>query len=252
MKSFLYSISIFLLLFSCADKSQKKAEVKEVGQKKAEIREPIINIPNLIYESTWDGTKNEGEYQDVFAKYINNRFEIPKNAISMDGIEDYAMIDNHDKINPENEISISIWYKPISFRGKGNDPVVYKSTPENEAPFVQYFIGVTGNEYTSNQGSIKFALSINGKYQFIQTKSNILTPNNWHNITGTYDGKSMQLYLNGETVTNRPINGKLDVFNTDLYIGKNNNNEINTPGSYDNLKIYNRALTKNEVLELSK
>ena len=246
MKNYYYIIAFVALLnFSCGNKKEDKTVVETKA-----VVEKEIDIEGLSYKLLFDGIKSESVYDQVIATYATNRLGNPKKAMSMDGLGQYAKIDNHDKINPKDGITLSLWYKPISFKGSGNNPLVAKYYSENKAPFFQYFIGVTGNEYTKYQGSIKFALSINGKYHYIQTKNNTLTPNEWYNITATYDGKSMKLYVNGEIITNRTVVGKLDVYNSDLFIGKSFDDKVNTPGTYDNFMIFNKALNNQEIEKL--
>ncbi|WP_304141513.1 LamG domain-containing protein [Mesoflavibacter zeaxanthinifaciens] len=247
MKNLYYIITAAIIFTSCGKK--KDTKIKLDNDKTFVEKE--INIEDLSYQLSFDGIKSEGDYDEVVATYASNRFGDPKKAMSMDGLSEYAKIDNHEKINHKDEITLSIWYKPISFKGSGNNPLIAKYYSKNEAPFFQYFIGVTGNEYTKYQGSIKFALSIDGKYQYVQTKNNTLKPNQWYNITASYDGVSMKLYVNGQIVTNRAVVGKLDIYNSDLFIGKTLDSKVNTPGTYDNFMIFNRALNKQEVLELS-
>ena len=240
------TLLLLLLIFSC--NKDKKQEEKIVIQK--EIIEPKIEIENLIYSSDFDGVINEGDYEEVVGVYVANRLNGEKKALSLDGLGEYVKIENHEKLNPENEITLSVWYKPISFKGSGNNPLILKPNETPDAPYVQYQIGVTGNEYSKYQGSIKFGLSVNNKFHFTQSKNDVWTPGNWYNITCTFDGKAMKLYVNGVLHNKREVFGKLDVYKTDLYLGRNKGLEVYTPGIIDNFKLYDRALTDSEVLVL--
>ena len=235
-----------MFLLSCNNK--KKENIKTVVQENSTEKE--LSIDGLIYSLAFDGTKSETEYDDVMATYAPNRLGIEKKAMSMNGLSEYAKIDNHESINPKDGITLSIWYKPSSFKGSGNDPIVLKPSSPDGSPFVQYLFGLTGNEYPSPkvQGSFKFALSINGEYVLLKTKSNLWSPNNWYNLTGTYNGERMQFFVNGKLENAKTIkDGRLDIYDTDAFIGRSLDNKINTPGVYDNFRIYNRALTNEEI-----
>lgn len=242
---------IAITCFSCGNKKENK---KNTTESNVVIEEKKITVEGLSYELLFDGIRKEGDYDEVVGTYTENRLGNKKKALSMDGLSEYVKIENHDNINPKNGLTLSIWYKPISFKGSGNDPIIVKPFSSSGAPFAQYHLNVTGNEYIKSKGVFKFGLSINGKYSSIKTAVNTWTPDNWYNITATYDGLVMKLYINGVLKNSRAIEGQLDVYNTDLFIGKNEvkpNKFINTPGTYDNFRIYNRALTKEEVSMLN-
>jgi len=246
-------VFIVTAFFSCGD--EKKETKKETTENKVEAVENEIKIEGLSYELLFDGIKNEGDYDEVFGTYTENRLGNSKKAMSMDGLSEYVKVENHDSINPKKGLTLSLWYKPISFKGSGNDPLIIKPFSGKGAPFAQYLLTVTGNEYTKSQGVFNFGLSINGKYSSIKTPVGTWSPDNWYNITATYDGLVMKLYVNGELKNSRAVKGQLDVYNTDLFIGKNEikpNKFISTPGIYDNFRIYNRALTSEEIAILSK
>src|SRR5258706_310055 len=46
------------------------------------------------------------------------------------------------------------------------------------------------------------------------------------------------------------IIGKIDSWGTDIYLGKVNNASQYTPGTFGDIRIYNRALSANEISEL--
>ncbi len=247
-KIFKFSIMLLITTISCDKKKQTQVTTENI----VSVTEKKIEINDLTYESLWNDVINEGEYDIVVGTYVKNRLGIANSALSMDGLSESVEVENHDNINPKNSITVSLWYKPISFKGNGNNYLVLKPYIENKAPFIQYALAVTGNEYPNPKarGVFKFSLSIGGKYYSIKTTPDTWTPNKWYNITGTYDGKYMKLLIDGEVKNNRTIEGDLDIYNTNLFIGKHENNKFFTPGIYDDFRVYDRALTIEEVLEI--
>lgn len=255
---------LFLILFflSCdnkktlSDSNKPVMTIIEPETKTIGSNIDSLNIKGLQYHAFGDKARVFSELEDEFASYTTNRFGTKDSALSMDGLTQYVVIDNHDNINPKIEITVSLWYKPIAFRGSGNDVLVFKGADNpKDKPYVQYFLGVTGNEYPSEKarGSFKFALGINNKYISIKTPNDFWSPNKWYNITGTYNEKTLKLFVNGKLITSKAVQGGITIFDTDLFIGKHAQSpKLFTPGSYDDLKIYNRALTDEEVLLLSK
>jgi hypothetical protein len=85
---------------------------------------------------------------------------------------------------------------------------------------------------------------------------NAITTNLWYHMVVTYDGASRKLYLNGE---NRPqttslgdITQDLDLpsSNLQLQLARRNNNDSEFFGSIANFRLFNRALTSDEIWQL--
>ncbi|WP_296378221.1 LamG domain-containing protein [Winogradskyella sp.] len=244
------SLLILTLIFSCGEKKETK---QEKPTEKVTVTEKKIDIKGQKYSMLFSGIRNENENDDVSGKYVKNRFGVEKSAVYLDGMADYVKTFNLDSINAKKELTISVWYKPISFKGSGNDPVVLKPSDSEDSALPQYYIGATGNEHPSDKvrGSFRFGLVIDGKFNSIRTKPDTWIPDNWYNIIGTYDGKSMKLYVNGEVLNNRTIEGKLLNNSSDLLLGMHNSMKYGAPGVYDDFRFYKRGLTKSEVEEIA-
>jgi len=68
----------------------------------------------------------------------------------------------------------------------------------------------------------------------------------WHYYAGTYDGKKMKLYVDGELVAEGEQKDDLGI-ESDLFIGGENGTSGFFKGILDNLRISNVARTKNEL-----
>jgi hypothetical protein len=74
----------------------------------------------------------------------------------------------------------------------------------------------------------------------------------WVLLTGTYNGKEMKLYLNGQLEDSAAITAKL-VGSTEhwrSHIGPNSTERFSFTGSIDDVRIYNRGLSAEEVKAL--
>jgi hypothetical protein len=243
-----YLFIAILFLSSCKDlnktKKETKKEVSNIEKRKD------ITLKNETFHLKLDGRNFPEKKVEVYGAYVTNRFNENKKNVFLDGISDYIEIKNHENINPNKEITISIWYKPDSFKGVGNNSIVCKGFSEYKTPYAQYLFSATGNLYPIKPAVFKFGLSINNKLNQIKTKPNIWKPNIWYNITGTYDGNKMILYVNGALQNQRAVTGSLDTYNTPLLIGKTPFKELFTSGSYDDFRIFNRALTALEINQI--
>jgi len=88
-----------------------------------------------------------------------------------------------------------------------------------------------------------------------------VTDGQWRHIVGTYDGKDVKMYINGELVDKRPWAGKVPRTPYDLTIGANRSNNKKAPlskadasfnGLMDDVMMFNRALSDAEVQTLFK
>lgn len=90
------------------------------------------------------------------------------------------------------------------------------------------------------------------------TIQNNYTDNNWHFFALVYDGLKLELFINGESIqTNslNPLSIKLNTSNSVFRIGKkipDNGINENFKGSIDDISIYNKALSKEEINSLYK
>ena len=70
----------------------------------------------------------------------------------------------------------------------------------------------------------------------------------WHFLAGTWDGDDILLYIDGELEAEMPCKGKLKPNDESLYIGARGGSQRFLTGALDEIKVYNYALTKAELL----
>jgi len=70
----------------------------------------------------------------------------------------------------------------------------------------------------------------------------------WHFLAGTWDGNDILLYIDGELEADMPCKGKLKPNDESLYIGARGGSQRFLTGALDEIKVYNYALTKEELL----
>ncbi|MDD2964887.1 MAG: T9SS type A sorting domain-containing protein [Bacteroidales bacterium] len=76
-----------------------------------------------------------------------------------------------------------------------------------------------------------------------------VVPLEWSFVCGTYDGNYERIYFNGNLVAETPKNDSYSVVNKLLSIGRQNDPiDSYWRGKIDDIRIYNRALTPEEVL----
>ncbi len=184
-----------------------------------------------------------------------DRFGNPNSAYHFDGASSYMRVPNSTTLNMANKLSVSAWVKPMGFYAgqcHGN-AVVTKGNSGNSAGL--YFIWYDDNAGTnSNNCSGSLNPSVENFYgtgcmtpppgytPYIQ-------PNQWYNVTITYDGTTARLYVNCVLVNSVSQGGLTFSNSDDLFIGKTFAAAFPywVNGDIDEVRIYDRALNIDEI-----
>lgn len=111
-------------------------------------------------------------------------------------------------------------------------------------------LGITGRGIGCliDKGKDTYSLQLDGSgntlYGYINnTKINasISTPTEWNHYVMTYDGSTQKIYINGILETSQALSGTIPTNAKDLRIGDL------FEGTIDDVKIYNRSLSANEI-----
>ena len=70
----------------------------------------------------------------------------------------------------------------------------------------------------------------------------------WHHAAAAYDGEVGRIFFDGEKVLDIPMSGELNQTDDPLHIG-DGNNQRHFNGAVDEVRIYNRALEDDEILQ---
>ncbi len=184
------------------------------------------------------------------ASLTNDRFDNPEQAYFFDGQNDYIEVENTGgAFDLVNSWSISVWAKPaepINLPSGIGAPVVWKTAfvGDNKQTFTLGWEGdkiLLRMERASNDEDVKL---------FSAEPYNNLT--DWIHIVGTYDGNTMSLYLDGALNNSRDV-GEVIAYTgpAPLRIGNDQYSGGSVfHGAIDDVRIYNRALSEEEVLSL--
>ena len=171
-------------------------------------------------------------------------------AYNFDGINNFIKINTIPKLNNIDGLTISAYILPLGTTGS------------------RQFIVSRGYDYAagsfflcheSNQNSDKLRFSING-----YGTSNVLTTNpykipysNWQHIVAVKDNNSIKLFVNGLLTNTSSYSDQLFTNTDTLYFGVHHfENQTSGwfpyyfKGKMDNIAIYNRALSDQEIKQL--
>ncbi len=184
----------------------------------------------------------------------NTSYDFDFSTVSFGGQTDEIYIPFNSILN-STSISVSVWVYPRSYDWSGN--------PGGSTIIVRYEYGYSNpNGQTWGMGFNQSSLSAfilegasnNSQNSATVSHNNPLSLNTWHHIVFTYNEATLDLYLNGVLVNS--VNASLPLNtagNSGISIGESNQANgywYPTDGKIDDIAIYNRALTQEEITAL--
>ncbi|OGW80208.1 MAG: hypothetical protein A3G33_05400 [Omnitrophica bacterium RIFCSPLOWO2_12_FULL_44_17] len=173
----------------------------------------------------------------------NNREGSTNSAYTFDG-DDYITLANDPSFDFQNAITMAAWVKPT---GSAWRTIVSRGWQS------LYFV-ISGTAYN---GGYRIGVQLRGVSGFASVwYPDVAIMNDvWTHIAVTYDGSDVIVYKDGVVAATQAGNGLLDLLNEPIFIGKNmpmdpvGGEYFN--GTMDEVKIYERSLTQDEIQALS-
>jgi hypothetical protein len=211
------------------------------------VKAGMVVTDGLVSFWTLDKSDIEGKtVKDIFGKNDGAIVGNPKRvegkieeALEFNGASDFIDCGKNESLNITDAITIEVWIKPkTAGEGGPNAGPVCKAESGVDPWSWQLRYNAPGSfmgfQFNANPGGSTW-ISVQEK----------LSPGNWYHIAGTFDGKEIICYLNGV----EKDKGKIPAIsggNGRFFIGQDGwVNVFN--GVIDEVRIYNRALNKNEI-----
>jgi uncharacterized protein YjdB len=180
------------------------------------------------------------------ATLTNDRYGQSGKAYLLNSIGDSLHVTNSTPIFNGLRQTISLWFKlPVQYHHSSLDLVSNGVTYANG-----FYIGVDQNDgaYGTNNYIVDYII----KDTAITFVTNQTLLSNWTNIVCVHDSAIMKMYVNGTLVssTNSPILSNAVNGNLRIAAWDNPTAPDNTQKYFDDLVIYNRALTPSEITQL--
>jgi len=191
------------------------------------------------------------------AKCVDGKFG---KALRFDGVDDYVRVYNSASLGLS-EFSLEVWFKRLGdgvstgsgWAGVSAEPLIAKGRGESDGGTqdVNYLFGI-------NQTNMILAadfedISNGASHPILGTTT--IQNNRWYHAVVTYDGTTWKLYLNGNLDNSARVRAtpRYDSIH-DIGIGTAFNS-VGNPGGYfngiiDEVRIYNRALSEEEIRAL--
>jgi len=169
----------------------------------------------------------------------SDRFGFPDQALEFNGSSSYISIPSSSSLeSPDSTITMSAWIYMFGWSKVGSqfNPVLMKSA--NGANAFQYRLSVAPNGLGANFNTWTTGYAAPFTFDFY----------NWYMVTVTYDSDSLRYYVNGTLIGSTAFAEKMTVDSRPLEIGRDVpgiTEHFN--GRIDDVRIYNRALTEEEI-----
>jgi concanavalin A-like lectin/glucanase superfamily protein/Ig-like domain-containing protein len=172
-------------------------------------------------------------------------------GFGLDGTNGFVQIPNAPELNPTN-LSVECWVRFILMDTPGNSTtgaqyVVFK---QNSRSTIFEGYNLSKHRYANDifvwevSSASGQAVQING--------TTALQPGTWYHVVGVRGTNFVRLYVNGNLEAEGSVNFQQDYGNYPLYFGTSNESywDHKLGGTLDEVALYNRALTSDEVAAL--
>jgi len=187
------------------------------------------NIANDYSGNGNDGIIYGGAWTNGIAKY----------ALSLDGYNDYVKVPDSPSLDITKEITLSAWVKFDNIVKDDPPFIVYKRGDGDNAD-EKYKLGVDDH----GTGMAHFKINNDA------VEGGSLTLLRWYHIVGTFNGNIKKIFLDGVEVASEAQVATIQTSNRPLFIGVDQDLEGRNQfldGVIDEVRIYSRALTDDEV-----
>ncbi|WP_160331396.1 LamG-like jellyroll fold domain-containing protein [Heyndrickxia sporothermodurans] len=167
----------------------------------------------------------------------------PNDGVTLNGTTQYFKVPRSAKYELSKNISIGVMFKPTSSSITSRQNLV--SDTESG-----------GIAITLSQSYARTYVYIGGTYQTVDIPINLIKLNNWNHILMTYNGSSINMYLNGDYVSSKEVSGSITYppnFNWIVGAEQDGSNFLyHFKGQIQNVSLWNKILSQTEIINASK
>jgi len=195
---------------------------------------------------------NQGYKDDpVYVKEDNFAPGVSGYCMQLDGKWQTAYTPHDDVLKPAKEMTISVWLRADTLEKAG---LIYHKEDGGSYGAAVNTISIEGDP-----GSFKFRFTLNAGGTRRRMDAPITEANfaddQWHLYTCTYDGNDMKTHKDGVVIAQLNCPGEIGVCgNSNLYLGSlgnycpaDNPGVVHFDGLLDDLRVYSKALTQEEI-----
>jgi hypothetical protein len=166
-------------------------------------------------------------------------------AVSLDGSTSYLSVPSVPVSG--SSLTIATWVKNTSLPAGIDQRIVSKSTGTAEQAH-DWMLSLTG---TTGGQRLRFRLKTGTTTSTLIASSGVISQNTWYHAAATYDGTRMRLYLDGVEIGSVAKAGAISsTAAAPINIGRSPDGSNYLHGAVDDLRVYSRALSQQEIAGL--
>ena len=161
-------------------------------------------------------------------------------ALTLDGTTQHGVVPNSASLNPTTAITLAVWIKPAKAAFATQDLI--KKAVAGATNGYELSLAVSGKPFFRlNQVASADTYRVNA------LSSYPLNGSAWQHLAATYDGSSMQIYVNG--VLDGSVTGPSAIVANSLSVGIGAQSDATRrfEGAMDDARVYDRALSAEEI-----
>lgn len=175
------------------------------------------------------GNGHHGKFAGA-PKWVDGKFGT---ALEFDGEEDHVVVADDAALAIEENITFMAWFSP------GDVLTSRRLMVKNNSIFVIFDFG--------NKDSIDFLVKPDNT--FAESTTTDWKVGEWYHFAGTFDGKTMKVYVNGKLEGEAANNVPIAPSDLELWIGGDDFGRPTDffPGTIDEVRLYEKTLTEAEI-----
>jgi hypothetical protein len=162
-------------------------------------------------------------------------------ALEFDGASGYVEAGDSASLDLQSQVSITAWIYPVSVNSW--DRIVAKSHSSSGYPYTMYGL------LFDDAGHARLEIASGGTQNAVNGNA-IIPLNTWSFVAGIYDGEAFRVYVDGVLENSVALSGLIDTNDMSLSIGRSGFDRHYFDGMIDEVRVYNRALSQQEVTQL--
>ena len=175
------------------------------------------------------GNGHDGEFNGK-PEWVEGKFGT---ALEFNGVDDHVIVADDPAFAIEENITLMAWFSP------NDDLTGHRLMSKNNSIFVIFDFG--------NADSIDFLVKPNNT--FAQSTTTDWKVGEWYHFAGTFDGKTMKVYINGELEGDAANDVPIAPSGLELWIGGDDlgNATDHFPGKIDEVRFYEKTLSEDDI-----
>ena len=203
-----------------------------------------------------DESVNSNDGTVIGATLTEDRFGNANSAFNFNSTSDYLDVQHSSSLQPNSEISVCAWIKPVQFySNRWQVNYILSKGGEVESNF--YTLGywdtdINASVFSPESERFFFWLGFSDSSSKSVSSSTVVSLDSFFFVVGSFDGNSLKIFINGVLENEISISKNLGNNNRFLRIGRSYKNDYpyNVTGIIDDIRIYDIALSEEDIIAL--